>query len=103
VYHAALARPSWTTPQCSRAPIEDRADDGGRLGRSQTTVCLDSEMPRISRSPFALAFLLFRVWTRLSPAQRRMVVGLARAHGPRLAAGAAAAATTHARRRFRTR
>jgi hypothetical protein len=60
-------------------------------------------MPKISRSPFALAFLLFRVWARLTPSQRRMVMGLARAHGPRIAAGAAAAATGQARRRFRPR
>jgi hypothetical protein len=60
-------------------------------------------MPKISRSPFALALLLFRVWARLTPSQRRMVMGLARAHGPRIAAGAAAAATGQARRRFRPR
>jgi hypothetical protein len=58
-------------------------------------------MPRIPKSPLAVAYVLFRFWTRLSPAQRRMVVGLARAHGPRIAAGAAAAATAQARRRFR--
>jgi hypothetical protein len=60
-------------------------------------------MPRISRNPFALAFLLFRVWARLTPSQRRMVLLLARAHGPRIAAGAAAVATAQARRRFRSR
>jgi hypothetical protein len=58
-------------------------------------------MPRIPKSPLALAFFLFRLWRRLPPAQRRMVVRLAWAHGPRIAAGAAAAATARARRRMR--
>ncbi|WP_329643130.1 hypothetical protein [Gaiella sp.] len=64
-------------------------------------MCFDFGMRRISTSPVALAFLLFRVWRRLTPAQRRIVLGLARTHGPRIAAGAAAAATAQARRRFR--
>jgi hypothetical protein len=58
-------------------------------------------MLRIPKSPLALAFFLFRLWRRLPPAQRRMVVRLAWAHGPRIAAGAAAAATARARRRVR--
>ncbi|HET8742224.1 MAG TPA: hypothetical protein VFM41_06330 [Gaiella sp.] len=60
-------------------------------------------MFRLRTSPVALVFLLFRVWRRLSPAQRRIVLSLARSHGPRIAAGAAAAATAQARRRFRPR
>jgi hypothetical protein len=62
-------------------------------------VCLDSAMPRIPKSPLGLAFVLFRVWRRLPPAQRRMVMRLAWAHGPRIAAGAAAAASARVRRR----
>jgi hypothetical protein len=58
-------------------------------------------MPRIPKSPFALALVFFRVWRRLTPAQRRMALSLARAHGPRIAAGAAAAATARVRRRPR--
>jgi hypothetical protein len=64
-------------------------------------MCLDSRMPRIPKGPLGLAFLLIRLWGRLTPAQRRMVLSLARAHGPRIAAGAAAAATARARRRPR--
>jgi hypothetical protein len=55
-------------------------------------VCLDSAMPRIPKSPLALVFVLFRVWRRLPPAQRRLVMRLAWAHSPRIAAGAAASA-----------
>ena len=58
-------------------------------------------MLRIPKSQLALAFFLFRLWRRLPPAQRRMVMRLAWAHGPRIAAGAAAAATARARRRVR--
>ena len=58
-------------------------------------------MARIPKSPFALGFLLFRLWRRLPPAQRRMVVRLAWAHGPRIAAAAADAASARARRRVR--
>jgi hypothetical protein len=58
-------------------------------------------MLRIPKSPLALAFFLFRLWRRLPPAQRRMVMRLAWAHGPRIAAGAAEAATARARRRVR--
>jgi hypothetical protein len=56
-------------------------------------------MPRIPKSPLALVFVLFRLWRRLPPAQRRMVMRLAWAHGPRIAAGAAAAASARVRRR----
>lgn len=66
-------------------------------------MCLDSAMLRIPKSPFALTLVLFRLWRRLTPAQRRMVVDLARAHGPRIAAGAAAATTARVRRRSRGR
>ncbi len=64
-------------------------------------MCLDSSMLRIPKSPLALAFFLFRIWRRLPPAQRRMVTRLAWAYGPRIAAGAAAAATARAKRRAR--
>jgi hypothetical protein len=58
-------------------------------------------MLRIPKSPVGLAFFLFQIWRRLPPAQRRMVMRLAWAHGPRIAAGAAAAATARAKRRAR--
>ena len=50
-------------------------------------------MLRIPKSPIGIAFVLFRIWRRLPPAQRRMVLRLAWAYGPRVAAGAAAAAS----------
>ena len=64
-------------------------------------MCLDSLMLRIPKSPIGIAFVLFRLWRRLPPAQRRMVLRLAWAYGPRVAAGAAAAASSRARRRTR--
>ena len=54
-------------------------------------------MPRLK--PVTLGFAAFRLWRRLPPAQRRMVLSLARTHGPKVAAGAVAAATSRARRR----
>ena len=43
-------------------------------------------MPRIPKSPIGLAWLLYRGWRRLPPAQRRQVLDLARRHGPTVAA-----------------
>jgi hypothetical protein len=54
-----------------------------------------------STSPVALGFALFRVWRRLPPAQRQVLLQVARTHGPRIAAGAAAAASSRARSRMR--
>jgi hypothetical protein len=62
-------------------------------------VCNDLSMPRIPTTPTALAFLLYRTWKRLPPKQRRQLLNVARTHGPRVAAAAAAAAKTRAGRR----
>jgi hypothetical protein len=40
------------------------------------------------RSPIGVAFVLWRVWRRLPPAQRRQLLQAARRHGPRLAGAA---------------
>ena len=50
-------------------------------------------MPRPAQ-PVALGFTAFRLWRRLPPAQRRMLLEVARTHGPRIAAGAVAAASS---------
>jgi hypothetical protein len=42
----------------------------------------------VPRSPIGIAFLLWRVWRRLPPAQRRQLLEVARRHGPRLAGAA---------------
>jgi hypothetical protein len=36
--------------------------------------------------PIGLAFTAFHLWRRLPPAQRRMMVQVARQHGPKVAA-----------------
>ena len=55
-------------------------------------------MLRIPKSPLALAFFLFRLWRRLPPAQRAMILEVARTRGPRVAAAAVAAASAARRR-----
>jgi hypothetical protein len=47
----------------------------------------------------ALAFALWRIWWRLPPRQRRMVLNAARRHGPRVAARAARRARSRIVRR----
>jgi hypothetical protein len=47
----------------------------------------------------ALAFALWRIWWRLPPRQRRMVLNAARRHGPRVAARAARTARSRIVRR----
>jgi hypothetical protein len=53
-------------------------------------VCEDERVPRIPRSPTALAFVLYRAWAKLPPEQRRELLNAAREHGPQIAAKAAA-------------
>jgi hypothetical protein len=48
----------------------------------------------IPRTPIGAAFLLWRVWRRLTPAQRRVVLEAARTHGPRIAIAAKQAMRT---------
>jgi hypothetical protein len=47
--------------------------------------------------PFTVALAAFRLWRRLPPAHRRLLLRAAMTHGPRIVAGTAAAA--RARRR----
>ena len=58
-------------------------------------------MPRAATSPIALGLAAFRLWRRLPPAQRRMLLEVARTQGPRVAAAAVAAASARARHRVR--
>jgi hypothetical protein len=51
--------------------------------------------------PLGLALTIYDVYRRLPPKQRRMVLQMTRAHGPRLAAKAMRAGTDAARRRRR--
>jgi hypothetical protein len=57
----------------------------GRLGKFRPT-------------PWALTIAAWDVWRRLPPHQRRMLMKLARRHGPKLAARAAKAATARRRK-----
>jgi hypothetical protein len=52
-----------------------------------------------AKSSLTLAWALWRVWSRLPPRQRRMVLTAARRHGPRIASRAATSAAATARRR----
>jgi hypothetical protein len=46
-------------------------------------------VPRVSRAgPIGLAFTAYDVWRRLSPRQRRLIVGQAKRYGPLVAAQA---------------
>jgi hypothetical protein len=58
---------------------------------------LDVVVPALN--PLSLGFATYRIWRRLPPAQRRLVLELARKHGPKVAAAAVAAASTRARTR----
>jgi hypothetical protein len=53
---------------------------------------------KLRPTPWAVAIALWDVWRRLPPQQQRMVMKLARKHGPKLAARAAKAAATRTRR-----
>jgi hypothetical protein len=62
---------------------------------------LDGAMRRMPTNPLAFGLALLRLWRKLPPAQRRVLLQAARKHVPRLAGGAAAAASARARRRPR--
>jgi hypothetical protein len=61
----------------------------------------DERVPqlRIPKSSVTLAFAIWRIWWRLPPRQRRMVLNAARRHGPRVAARAARRARSRIVRR----
>jgi hypothetical protein len=57
-------------------------------------------VPRLRRTgTVGLAFTAYDVWRRMSPTQRRMVVGFARRYGPLIAAQAARSARAAATKR----
>jgi hypothetical protein len=58
-----------------------------------------AKLRKLRPTPWAITIALWDIWRRLPPAQQRMVMSLARKHGPRLAARAAKAATARRRRR----
>ena len=49
-------------------------------------------------TPWALTLVMWDIWRRLPPAQRRQLMRAARKHGPKLAARAAKAATDRRRK-----
>jgi hypothetical protein len=55
--------------------------------RPGVVMCNDGAMPRLRpTSPIGIAFGAYHLWRRLPPAQRRQVMQMARAHGPKFAA-----------------
>jgi hypothetical protein len=48
-------------------------------------------MLRVPTSPATAAYVLYRAWRRLPPRQRRLLLDVARTHGPTVAAMAATA------------
>ena len=53
---------------------------------------------KLRPTPWAIAIAAFDIWRRLPPRQQRMLIGLARKHGPKLAARAAKAAASRRRK-----
>jgi len=49
-------------------------------------------MSGIPKSPVGAGRLAYRLWRRLTPAERRILLEAARVHGPKVAAAAAALA-----------
>ncbi|MBM3676524.1 MAG: hypothetical protein FJW96_01375 [Actinobacteria bacterium] len=45
-------------------------------------------MPPVPKSPIAVAFALYKMWSKLPPAQRKQMLELAKKHGPAVAAQA---------------
>lgn len=45
-------------------------------------------MPPVPKNPVAIAFTLYKAWSKLPPARRRQVLEAARKHGPAVAARA---------------
>ena len=53
----------------------------------------------IPTNPMAAGLFAYTMWRKLPPAQRRLLLQAARAHGPRVAAAAASAAAATAKSR----
>lgn len=58
---------------------------------------------RVPKHPLGVALAAWRLWSRLPPRQRRLLLRAARTHGPRLASRAAAGAGAAALGRIRRR
>ncbi|HEY3550900.1 MAG TPA: hypothetical protein VGK69_07600 [Gaiellaceae bacterium] len=56
------------------------------------------KLRKLRPTPWALTVAAWDIWRRLPPQQQRMLMKLARKHGPKLAARAAKAATARTRR-----
>jgi hypothetical protein len=65
------------------------------------SICEDAGVPKLPRSAGALGLALtaFDAWQRLSPRQRRLLLGHAKRYGPLIAAQAARSAKAVAKRR----
>src|SRR3990172_5030972 len=62
---------------------------GSSFRPAPAELCDDVVMPRIPTSPVTAAYVLYRAWRRLPPRQRRLLLDVARTHGPTVAAKAA--------------
>lgn len=58
---------------------------------------MSPRLTRVPKSPVAMGWVLYKLWRRLPPKQRRQLLEAARTHGPRVASAAAAAAATRAK------
>ena len=57
-----------------------------------------AKLRKLRPTPWAITMVMWDIWRRLPPAQRRQLMKAARKHGPKLAARAAKAATDRRRK-----
>ena len=57
-----------------------------------------AKLRKLRPTPWAITMIMWDIWRRLPPAQRRQLMKAARKHGPKLAARAAKAATDRRRK-----
>jgi hypothetical protein len=57
---------------------------------------MSPRLTRIPKGPVAIGWMLYGVWSKLPPKQRRQLLDAARTHGPRVASAAVAAAAARA-------
>jgi hypothetical protein len=57
-----------------------------------------AKLRKLRPTPWAVTMVMWDIWRRLPPAQRRQLMKAARKHGPKLAARAAKAATDRRRK-----
>jgi len=58
---------------------------------------MSPRLTRVPKNPVAMGWVLYKVWRKLPPKQRRQLLDAARTHGPRVASAAAAAAAARAK------